>query len=388
MTLKTISAIEMADIILFVFDAKSSLLPEDVEFARLVQKQNKPVILVANKCENINNFHNNLGDFYKLGLGEPVPISAVHGQGMIRLIDAIKDNIYKLSKNCEMTENIDAEQESENEEDKSVRIAIIGRPNVGKSTLVNTLVGEERMITGDMAGITRDAINTDTIFKGRKVTLIDTAGLRKKNKIYDELEKLSTARSIETIKKADVCVIVVDATIGIDKQDLTIGSYVVNEGKGLIFVINKWDKITNKREEKNIIKDKLFYAFHQVKNIPVVCMSALNGKGVNDMMEQVFDVYDLRKQRITTGKLNKWLLEVVKKNPPPLSRLKRPMNIKYMTQSATCPPTFTIFAGGASVLPDNYIRYLTNELGQSFGFDKICIRLKVKLQKNPYKEKE
>ena len=244
------------------------------------------------------------------------------------------------------------------------------------------------MITGDMAGITRDAINTDTIFKGRKVTLIDTAGLRKKNKIYDELEKLSTARSIETIKKADVCVIVVDATIGIDKQDLTIGSYVVNEGKGLIFVINKWDKITNKREEKNIIKDKLFYAFHQVKNIPVVCMSALNGKGVNDMMEQVFDVYDLRKQRITTGKLNKWLLEVVKKNPPPLSRLKRPMNIKYMTQSATCPPTFTIFAGGASVLPDNYIRYLTNELGQSFGFDKICIRLKVKLQKNPYKEKE
>ncbi len=388
MTLKTISAIDMADIILFVVDAKSSILPEDVEFARMVQKQNKPVILLANKCENLNNFHNNLGDFYKLGFGEPLPISAAHGQGMIKLIDAIKNNINELTKIYEKDILDDMEEEIENEEDKSVRMAIIGRPNVGKSTLVNTLVGEEKMITGDMAGITRDAVNTDSIFKGRKITLIDTAGLRKKSKIYNELEKLSTARSIETIKKADVCVIVVDATLGIDKQDLTIGSLVVNEGKGLVFVLNKWDKISNKREEKKLIAEKLSYAFHQVKNIPIICMSALKGKGVNDLMQEVFDVYDLRRQRITTGKLNKWLLEVVKKNPPPLSRLKRPMNIKYMTQSATCPPTFTIFAGGASNLPDNYMRYLINELGTTFGFDKICVRLKLKLQKNPYKDKE
>ena len=305
---------------------------------------------------------------------------------MIKLIDAIKDSIYKLSKNYET--EIKTENQQDEEEYKSVRIAIIGRPNAGKSTLVNSLLGEDKMLTGDMPGITRDAVNTDSVFKGQKITLIDTAGLRKKNKIYNELEKLSTARSIETIKKADVCVIVVDATLGLDKQDLTIGSYVVSEGKGLVFILNKWDKITSKRETKNMIKDKLSYAFHQVKNIPIVCMSALKKNGIDDLMEQVFDVYDLRKQRITTGKLNKWLLEVVKKNPPPLSRLKRPMNIKYITQSATCPPTFTIFAGGASNLPDNYIRYLTNELGEAFGFDKICIRLKIKLQKNPYKEKD
>ncbi len=411
MTDKTLTAIKTADIILFMIEAQNSVIPEDIEFARIVKKYNKKVILLVNKSENLNNFKNNIGDFYKLGFDRPLPISAEHGQGMVNLIDTIHKAILDLEKLqlnqnnndisesettaddlSDMIEILDDDTENENtdeeETDFRVRIAIIGRPNVGKSTLVNSLLGENRMLTGDEAGLTRDAIDTDFTYKGRDVKLIDTAGLRKKAKIYEELERLSTARSIETIKNSDVCVIVIDATTGLDKQDLTIGSYAVSEGKGLIFLLNKWDLVKNKRELKNEIKDKLSYSFYQVKNIPIITVSALKNKGTDDMMREVFELYDLRKQRITTGKLNKWLLQVIKKNPPPLSRLKRPMNIKYITQSATRPPTFTMFVGGASILPDNYTRYLINSLGEEFGFDKIAIRLKVKTQKNPYKDKK
>ena len=397
MTDKTLQAIKNADIILFLVDAKTSIVPTDIEFAKIVKKNDKKVILLVNKSENINNFKNNLGDFYKLGFGEPLPISAEHGQGMLKLLSTLEKEIKKLEQNEEntnnQTSNIDESLKdiievvnSTDEKDLKVRLAIIGRPNVGKSTLVNTLLGEDRMLTGEEAGLTRDAIDVDFTFKGREVKLIDTAGLRKKNKVYIELEKLSTARSIETIKNSDVCVVVIDATIGLDRQDLLIGNFAVENGKGLLFVLNKWDLVKNKREIKNSIKEKLSYSFAQGKNIPVSVVSALKNKGIDDMMREAFELYDLRKQRVTTGRLNKWLLETVKKNPPPLSRLKRPMNIKYITQSAIKPPTFTMFVGGASVIPDNYKKYLINSLGESFGFDKIGVRLKIKFSKNPYKE--
>lgn len=394
MTDKTLQAIKNADIILFLVDAKTSIVPTDIEFAKIVKKNDKRVILLVNKSENINNFKNNLGDFYKLGFGEPLPISAEHGQGMLKLLSTLEKEIKKLEQNTNnQTSSIDKNLKdivevvnSTDETDLKVRLAIIGRPNVGKSTLVNTLLGEDRMLTGEEAGLTRDAIDVDFTFKGREVKLIDTAGLRKKNKVYIELEKLSTARSIETIKNSDVCVVVIDATIGLDRQDLLIGNFAVENGKGLLFVLNKWDLVKNKREIKNSIKEKLSYSFAQVKNIPVSVVSALKNKGIDDMMREAFELYDLRKQRVTTGRLNKWLLETVKKNPPPLSRLKRPMNIKYITQSAIKPPTFTMFVGGASVIPDNYKKYLINSLGESFGFNKIGVRLKIKSSKNPYKE--
>ena len=402
MTEKTLNAIKVADIIFFVIDGKTSVLPEDMDFAKVVKKYNKDVILVVNKSENMNNFKNNLGDFYRLGFGDPLPLSAEHGQGMINLIERLKSEIAKKEEieakeeaseildDDELNEILEAEGEMEDEEEEKdfrVRIAIIGRPNVGKSTLVNTLLGEDKMLTGNEAGLTRDSVDTDFTYKGRDVKLIDTAGLRKKNKIYAELERLSTARSIETIKNSDVCVVVIDAEVGLDKQDLTIASYAVQEGKGLIFVLNKWDLIKNKHEKLEEVKDKLQISFSQVKEIPVVCISAIKSKGIKDMMREVFELYDLRKQRITTGKLNKWLDMVVAKNPPPLSRLKRPMSIKYITQSATRPPTFTMFVGGASDIPDNYKRYLINSLGETFGFDKVGIRLKIKTSKNPYKDK-
>lgn len=402
MTQKTINAIREADIIFFLIDAKSSILPEDIEFANLVKRHKKTVILIANKAENKENYKNNLGDFYTLGFGSPVPLSAEHGQGMIGLIEKLKSEILKQNPNTESEDEEDLLAEDElkeiieiaednelaEEKDKSVRLSIIGRPNVGKSTLVNTLLNEERMLVGDEPGLTRDAIDTDFTYKGRDVKLIDTAGLRKRSKVYEELERLSTARSVEAIKNSDVCVIVIDGTIGLDKQDLTISNIAVNEGKGLIIVLNKWDLIKEKKEKLDLVQDRLSESFSQVKNIPVLCVSALKGKGINDIMKQAFELYDLRIQRITTGKLNKWLEKVVMKNPPPLSRLKRPMSIKYITQSATKPPTFTLFVGGASILPDNYQRYLENSLGEAFGFNKIAIRLKVKSSANPYKDRK
>ena len=402
MTNKTIDAIKSADLILFMIDAKTSVLPEDIYFANIVKKHNKPVILIANKAENYNNFKNNLGDFYKLGFGDPMPLSAEHGQGIISLIDTLKKEIKKIEAtkipeskvedldDDELKDIIEIVENSQDEApiDLSVRISLIGRPNVGKSTLVNTLLGEERMLVGNEAGITRDAIDTDFVYKGRNVKLIDTAGLRKRSKVYEELERLSTARSIEAIKNSDICIIVIDASVGLDKQDLVIANVAINEGKGLLFVLNKWDLIKEKKYVLSQIKDKLEESFAQVKNIPLVCISALKAKGVGEMMREAFELYDLRNLRISTGKLNKWLEKVVIKNPPPLSRLKRPMSIKYITQSAIKPPTFTLFVGGASVLPDNYKRYLINSLGEEFGFDKIIIRLKTRTSKNPYKDKQ
>ena len=402
MTNKTNDAIKSADLILFMIDAKTSVLPEDIYFANIVKKHNKPVILIANKAENYNNFKNNLGDFYKLGFGDPMPLSAEHGQGIISLIDTLKKEIKKIEAtkipeskiedldDDELKDIIEIVENSQDEApiDLSVRISLIGRPNVGKSTLVNTLLGEERMLVGNEAGITRDAIDTDFVYKGRNVKLIDTAGLRKRSKVYEELERLSTARSIEAIKNSDICIIVIDASVGLDKQDLVIANVAINEGKGLLFVLNKWDLIKEKKYVLSQIKDKLEESFAQVKNIPLVCISALKAKGVDEMMREAFELYDLRNLRISTGKLNKWLEKVVIKNPPPLSRLKRPMSIKYITQSAIKPPTFTLFVGGASVLPDNYKRYLINSLGEEFGFDKIIIRLKTRTSKNPYKDKQ
>ena len=403
MTNKTLDAIKQADIIFFVIDGKTSVLPEDMDFAHTVKKYGKNVILIVNKSENMNNFKNNLGDFYKLGFGTPLPLSAEHGQGMVNLIDRLKSEIAKLTPPApessddladdELRDIIEiaetfASEEIEEEKDFRVRIAIIGRPNVGKSTLVNSLLKEDRMLTGNEAGLTRDSIDTDFVYHGREVKLIDTAGLRKKNKIYEELEHLSTSRTIESIKNSDVCIIVIDAEIGLDKQDLSIASYAVSEGKGLIIVLNKWDLIHDKKAVLEEVRDKLEISFSQVKEIPLVCISALKSRGIKDMMKEAFEIYDLRNQRVTTGRLNKWLDKVTALNPPPLSRLKRPMSIKYITQSATRPPTFTMFVGGASDIPENYKRYLINSLGETFGFNKIVIRLKTKTSKNPYKDKK
>ncbi|MDR1008709.1 MAG: ribosome biogenesis GTPase Der [Rickettsiales bacterium] len=406
MTAKTLAVLKSVDIIIFAVDAKAGITLEDAYFANKIRRAGKRVILVANKAENMRDFNAALGDLAGLGFGEAIPISAAHNQGIGELMLAIKREIVKMQKlanmpdgvqpecgeplsESEISDIIKAEEEMSEVHDLSVRLAIIGRPNVGKSTLVNTLLGEEKMLTGDEAGITRDAIDTDFIYRGREVKLIDTAGMRRRAKVYNGLEKFSVAKSIESIRNCDVCALVFDASAGgADKQDLAIANVAIREGKGLLFAANKIDLTTDKKARLASIRDQLAASFAQVKNVPLVGISATKGTGVRELMAAAFELYDMRIQRITTGKLNKWLEGTVAKNPPPMSRLKRPMSIKYITQSAVKPPTFTLFVGGASELPESYKRYLVNSLSESFVFDKIAVRLHIKSSANPYKERK
>ncbi|MDR2098863.1 MAG: ribosome biogenesis GTPase Der, partial [Rickettsiales bacterium] len=382
MTFNTIKRTLEAHIILFMIDARASVTPEDMYFADEVRKLGKRVILVANKSENKGNFNNNAGDFYRLGFGEAVPLSAEHGQGMLALLDRIRKEIMDLKREksggteeggipeealqeiIKIEESMYGEPE---EPDPFVRIAIIGRPNVGKSTLVNTLVKQDRVLTGEEAGLTRDAIDIDFKYKGRDVRLIDTAGLRRKSKIDEELERLSVARSVEAIRNSDVSVILVDATAGIDKQDLAIAGLAAREGKGLVIAMNKSDLVRDKKLAEEEALDRLLTSFSQVRRMPLLFVSAKSGRGVDALMASVFEIYGLRNQRVTTGQLNRWLERAVAKNPPPLSRLKRPMSIKYITQSGVWPPTFMLVVGGASVPPANFRRYLVTSLGVEFG---------------------
>jgi GTP-binding protein len=394
MTALALSAAKEADIILFVVDARASVLPEDIRFAETVRKYGKRVILVANKAENRADFHAALGDMAALGFGEPIPVSAEHGQGSGALLDAVRREIDAMMKqdsseaalsDGELGEIIEIEEESADDpHELSVRIAIVGRPNAGKSTLANVLLGEERMLTGSEAGLTRDAIDTDFKYRGRAVKLVDTAGLRKKNKVVEELEQMSTARAIEAVKNSDVAIVVVDAETGLDRQDLAIAEVAVNEGKGVAVAINKSDILKDKKAALAAARNRLETSFRQVKDIPILMISAAKKAGIDRLMAAAFELYDVGRQRVGTGRLNRWLEHATSKNPPPLSRLKRPMNVKYITQSAVKPPTFTLFVGGASVLPDNYARYLVNSLSEEFGFSKVPVRLKVKTSENPY----
>ena len=384
---QTQMAIEEADVCLFLFDARAGIQPYDEFFADLVRKTHKPVILLANKCEGKAQ-ENAIGEAYKLGLGAPLIFSAEHSIGF----DELYMELQELNEKKQATE-VANEPEPENEEiadtdaKRPIQIAFVGRPNVGKSTLVNALLNDERMLTGPEAGMTRDAITTEWQWQGQTFKLVDTAGLRRQARVSDTLEKMSVESTIYAANMAQVVVLVLDADAVLDKQDLTIARKVVEEGRALVIAVNKWD-IAQRKEALEKLNYKLETSLTQVAGVPTVTISALKKEGLDKLMRAVLKVYKRWNTRIPTAPLNKWFEAVQEQNPAPLGKNKRRIKLKYVTQAKTRPPSFYIFSSNPEGLPESYLRYLTNSLRQTFDLGGIPLRLTVRKADNPYADKK
>ncbi len=385
---QTQMAVEEADIVLAVIDARGEITRLDKKMADELRKQEKPVILLANKCEGKMQQHH-LGDFYQLGLGEPIPVSGEHGLGMGDLHQVL----YPLLKKEKTTEENSVEEieiqqeETPTIEKRPLKLAIVGRPNVGKSTLINQLLGKERLLTGPEAGVTRDSITIPWSWRGNDILLTDTAGLRKRGKVFDSLEKISAADTNNAIDFAEVVILVLDANAPMEKQDLIIASKVLNEGRSLIIALNKWDSIENQRTVLNDLKEKMAVSLQQVKGIPIHTISGKTGYGLDRMMSDVFKIYGLWNKRVPTHRLNVFLQEMTQAHPTPLASNGRRIPMKYMTQVSTRPPTFVIFSSNPDQLPESYLRYLSNGLRERYGLIGIPIRINMRKRENPYAEK-
>ena len=379
MWLQTQKAVDEADAVVFMFDARDGVQPYDTELANLIRPAGKPVVLLANKCEGKQQ-EDSIFEAYGLGLGQPIAFSAEHGQGMTDLYAALKE--------------IAAQKDSEESDDtadedagRPIQLAIVGRPNVGKSTLVNALLGDERMLTGPEAGVTRDAVSNKWEYRGRKITLVDTAGLRKHAKIEDSLERMSAAATKHAAFMAQVVVLVLDADGILDKQDLTIARQVLDEGRALVIALNKWD-IADRKEALDKLNYKLRTSLTQAEGIPTVTISALKKENLDKLMQAVFKVYDRWNTRIPTSPLNQWFSDILDNNPPPLGKNKRRIKLRYITQAKTRPPAFYIFSSNPEGLPDSYLRYLVNSLRETFDLGGIPIRITVRKTDNPYAGKK
>ncbi len=401
---QTDRAIADADLVLFLIDARAGVTPLDSFFADYLRRSKRPVILVANKCEGKAGAPG-LYESFALGLGEPVAFSAEHGEGLDDLYEALLPHARKhggvmaedeLSSawheaadagDDEVDEDGDVNAAAEQAEAaRPLRMAVVGRPNVGKSTLVNRLLGEERMLTGPEAGLTRDAITVEWQYGGRTIRLVDTAGLRRRANVSDSVERLSTSNTIEAIRMANVVVLVLDANAILDKQDLTIARLVIDEGRALVIAVNKWDAVDNRAEAVRRLQDRLETSLPQVRGVPTVTLSALAGKGLDRLMDAVVGIYDLWNRRVPTAQLNRWLAEMTERHPPPAIQGGRRLRLRYMTQVRTRPPTFALFTQRADELPESYTRYLVNGLRETFGLEGVPIRFGLRKRRNPYAE--
>ena len=375
MRAQTELAVDEADVSFFVIDAREGVTPGDEIFADVLRRKGKPVLLLANKSESKASDSGVL-DAFSLGLGEPIPVSAEHGEGMADLYAAVVGLAF------------DDDDDDETEaDDKPVSIAIVGRPNAGKSTLVNRLIGEDRLLTGPEAGITRDAIPVDWTWDGRAIRLVDTAGLRRKAKVQENLEKLSTHDSIRAITFAEVVILVMDATHPFETQDLQIADLVEREGRALVFVLAKWDLVEDPQAKLAELIDEAQRQLPQVKGSPIIALSAETGRGLDKLMPAVFKSHADWSTKVKTRDLNDWLKMAVERHPPPAVGGRR-VKPKYMAQIKARPPTFVLFASRADQLPDHYRRYLVNSIRESFDLPGVPIRLTVKSNKNPFAEGE
>jgi len=379
MRAQTERALDEADLALLVIDARAGITPLDEHFARWLRRSGKPVALVANKCEG-RTVEAGLSDAYALGLGQAIPISAEHGTGMSDLYDAVAAVAGPVTPEDEaLAELPDGEAAPEG----VLQLAVVGRPNVGKSTLINKLLGEDRLLTGPEAGITRDSISVDWTFRGRQLRLVDTAGLRRKARVVEKLEKLSTQDTLRSIRFAQVVVLLLDVDEGLEKQDLNIASMVVEEGRALVIGVNKWDACRDREAALAAIHDRLKRSLPQTRGIPVVTLSALQGHNIDALMEAVFSAYEVWNRRVSTADLNRWLDAVTASHPPPASA-GRPVRLKYITQAKTRPPTFAIFCSKPQELPTSYLRYLENGLREAFKLPGTPIRINFRKGDNPY----
>ena len=382
---QTDQSIKIADVALFLIDARVGIMPLDNFFANWIRAQNIPVILVANKCEGKAGA-SGLYESFTLGLGNPIPISAEHGEGLADLYKALLPYAGQssLDKIPLPIDNISADHDTQNEDFSGViQMAIVGRPNVGKSTLINTIVGEERLLTGPEAGITRDSITVEWNYNGRSIRLIDTAGLRRRSKIQDRIESLSAKESFRVIQYAQIVVLVLDGNLMIEKQDLTIARQVIEEGRILMIAVNKWDIVKNRMQAMQALDDRLQTSLPQVRGIPIIQLSALTGQNINKLIPAAFKIFEVWNQRISTGKLNQWLAMMTERHPPPIKSGRR-IRIRYITQAKTRPPTFIIFSSKGTELPEAYKRFLVNGIREDFNLLGVPIRILARKGNNPY----
>ena len=374
-------AIAESDLIIFVIDARSELTAADRSIANLIRTSGRPFILAANKCEGRAADQGYYGAF-ELGLGEPLAISAEHNIGFSDLMSEVSRHLNELSKG-DAPRDDEGDQEAGGRGSRPLKLAIAGRPNAGKSTLANALLGEERMITGPEAGLTRDAIAADFAWKVKKVRLYDTAGLRRKARITARPETLAVGDALRAIRFAEVVVLLLDAEMPFEKQDLTIADLVEREGRGLVFAVNKWDLVAEPQSRLAELKIAAERTLPQLAGAPVVPVSALSGQGLDKLMQAAFKVYEAWNKRIPTAELNRWFGEALERHQPPAVSGRR-IKLRYITQANARPPTFIIFSSRPEALPDSYIRYLVNDLKKSFGLGPTPVRLHVRKTKNPY----
>jgi GTP-binding protein len=369
---QTEAAVREADAALFMVDAREGLTPLDEEIGRWLRAEATPVIVVANKAEGRAS-ESGIFEAFRLGLGDPIALSAEHGEGVADLFEALQPFVEREAEG----------DEEEQGEGAPLSLAIVGRPNAGKSTLVNRMLGEERMITGPEAGITRDSISLAWQHDGRPVRLVDTAGLRKRAKVEDKLERLSVADTKRSIDYAEVVVLLLDATRGLEAQDLRIASQVIEEGRALIIALNKWDVAESASSLFNGVKAALAEGLAQLKDVPVLTVSAKTGKGIDTILNVAFQLREAWSRRVPTGELNRWFEAAIEANPPPAPKGQR-IKLRYITQVTSRPPTFVVFGNRTDELPESYRRYLVNALRRDLGLGAVPLRLSFRGRTNPF----
>jgi GTPase len=377
MRAQTESAIANADVVFFVIDGRAGLNPADRSFAELVRKSGKPAVVIANKGEG-NAAEGGRLEAYALGLGEPISISAEHNEGMVDLYDALCAAAPALT-----AKPAESEEAEEAERDHPIRVAIVGRPNAGKSTLINRLIGEERLLTAPEAGTTRDSIAVDLDWHGRKFQLHDTAGMRRRSRIDEKLEKLSVADALNAIRFAEVVVVLLDVGNAFEEQDQRIADLIEREGRALVIAVNKWDLKEKTTGAIGKLREQADEKLTQVKGVPVVAVSGLTGEGLDRLMQAIADAYAVWNKRVPTAALNRWFEAATEQNPPPAVSGRR-LRLNYITQAKSRPPSFIVFCTRADAVPDAYLRYLTNSLRENFELPGTPIRITLREKANPY----